>query len=93
MKGHPAPCHKPADEKNDEQVQAPAPHPAAVPPQGDVEIVPEPGRQGYVPPPPELCRRVGEIGAPEIFHEGESHDLGRTDGNERVAGKITVDLV
>ena len=35
--------------------------------QGDVHIVPEPGGQGDVPPPPELRHRTGEIGVVKII--------------------------
>ena len=42
-------------------------YPAA--PQGEVYIVPEPGGQGDVPPPPELRDRAGDIGIIEVLQK------------------------
>ena len=51
------------------------PHPlgAADPtaPQRDVDVIPKPGGEGDMPPPPKLRGRAGEIGVVEVLQEVE----------------------
>jgi len=65
-------------------------HPAA--PQGEVDIVPEPGGQGDVPPPPEFGDGPGDVGVIEVLQEVEAEHLAKADGHVGVAGEIVVDL-
>ena len=83
---------KAADGKDDEQVPILPPCAPAASPQGDVQVVPEPGGQGDVPPTPELRDGAGEVGGAEVLHQGEAHGLGRTHSHVRIGGEITVDL-
>ena len=65
-------------------------HPAA--PQGEVHVIPEPGGQGDVPPPPELGDRPGDVGVVEVLQEVEAEHLAQADGHVGVAGEVIVDL-
>ena len=75
-----------------QQVQHPAsqPHPAAA--QGDIHIVPEPGAQTDVPPPPELRETPGDKGVVEVLGEAEAHDPAQADGHVAVAGEVEVNV-
>lgn len=81
-----------ADKEGDEEVEIVACTPYAVAAQRNVEVVHEPCAERYVPPFPELADRGGEIGTVEVLHQAEPHDLGGTDGKERVAGEVAIDL-
>ena len=71
-------------------VFGPGVHPAA--PQGEVDVVPEPGGQGDVPPPPEFGDGPGDVGVIEVLQEVEAKHLAQADGHVGVAGEIVVDL-
>ena len=68
----------------------PWPHPVA--PQGDVDIVPEPGGQGDVPPPPEVGDGHRQVGMVKVFQEMETKHAAHADGHVTVAGEVEVDL-
>ena len=65
---------------------------APVASQGDIQIVPEPGGQGHVPPPPEGAHGVGAVGVVKVLVEPEAEDPPQADGHVGVAGEIEVDL-
>jgi len=65
-------------------------HPTAS--QRDVDVIPKPGGEGDVPSAPELGDIPAEVGSPEVGHELEAEELGRTDCDIRVAGEVSVDL-
>ena len=58
-------------------------HPVAS--QGDIEVLPEPGAEGDVPPPPELGDRRRLVGRVEVLREAESQQEGDADGHVRIA--------
>ena len=65
---------------------------AAIAAQGDVDIIPEPGAQGDMPPPPKLGNAGGEIGIVKVGGEIKAKALGKTDGHVGVAGKVEIQL-
>jgi len=81
-----------AEGEGDEQVKVPPPFPRPAASQGDIDIIPEPGHERDMPPPPEFGDRSRVKGPVEVIHQAETHDLGRTDRNIRIAGKIAIDL-
>ena len=80
------------EEPDQEEVAHGLPGPGPAAPQGDVHIVPEPGAQGDMPPPPELGDRAGDIGEVEVLQEMETEHPPQADGHVRVAGEVVVDL-
>ena len=64
----------------------------AVAPQGDIEIFPEPGGQGDVPPPPELGDAFGDIGVVEVGQELKTQHPPQAHGHVGVAGEIEINL-
>ena len=66
--------------------------PAAVAAQRDVHILPEPGAQRDMPPPPVFGNAAGKIRVVEIFQEFKAQHPSQADGHIGVAGKIKVDL-
>lgn len=65
---------------------------AAAASQRDVEVIAEPGGEGDVPPPPELCDVAREVGVGEVAHQVDAEEAGGTDGDVGVAGEVAVDL-
>ena len=45
-----------------------------------------------MPPPPELLRCLGLIGAVEVHRQVEAHEHGYADSDVRIAGEIRIDL-
>lgn len=68
------------------------PSPRRLPPQGKVEVVPEPGSQGDVPAAPELPDGAGQIGIVKVFGQGQAEHLPQADGHIAVTGEIVVQL-
>ena len=72
------------------------PHPlgfrAAVSPQGNIEVLPKPGRKGDVPTPPELRDAAGDIGVVKVGQELKAQHPPEARGHVRVAGEVEVDL-
>ena len=60
--------------------------------QGNIHIVPEPGAQGDVPPPPEFSDALGGVGVVKVFQKAEAKHLPQTDGHVGVSGEIIVEL-
>ena len=75
-----------ANPKGYEQIQGRPPGSAA--PQGDIQVVFEPGGQRNMPAPPEIPDGSGEIGVAKVDREIKAQDPGRADGYIRVAGKV-----
>ena len=61
-------------------------------PPGDIEVLPEPGAEGDVPPPPELGDRLGDIGVVEVAHELEAQHPAQAHSHVGVAGEVEVEL-
>jgi len=81
-----------AEEHDGHQVDEGATPTAAVASQGDIQIIPQPGRQADVPPSPELGDAAGQIGESEILHEAEAHHQTQTDRHVGVSREVKVDL-
>ena len=77
---------------HDEQVEHPAALGAAVAPQGDIQVFPEPGGQGDVPPPPELGDTLGNIGVVEVGQELKAQHPAQAYRHVGVAREVKVDL-
>ena len=60
---------QPAQQHRDEQVQVRPPAPAAVSAERDIQVVPQPLREGDVPTPPELCHVAREVGLRKVDPE------------------------
>src|SRR6185437_6302111 len=58
----------------------------------DIEIVPQPQRQGYVPSPPKIDERIGSVGTAKIIWQAHAQQHRYTDCHVGVAAKIAVDL-
>ena len=58
----------------------------------DINVVPEPCSEGYMPATPEFCDVTREIGVVEVAHQFDTKQFGCADGNVRIAGEIAVDL-
>ena len=71
-------------QEDDDLISVGLPPAAAAPSQRDVYIVPEPGRQGYVPAPPEFPYGSGYIGIVEVLKEAEAEHLAHAYGHVRV---------
>ena len=95
-----SPCHKvqagampeAGEGPDDQKIQI---HPArslAVAAERNIDILPEPGGKGDMPPLPEFTDGTRGVGIIEIFLEGEAEHAAETDGHIGVAGKIKVDL-
>ena len=80
------------DEEREEQVAVGQQPAAAVPAQGDVHVVAEPGRQADMPARPEFAQARRQIGIVEIEDQVETHDLGHAACHVRVAAEIEEDL-
>ncbi len=79
-------------EHDDGQIPQGVPPGAAIAPQGDVQVVPEPGGQRNVPPAPKFRGRPGKIREPEILHEVDPQQFGGPPGDIGITGKIGVNL-
>ncbi len=96
----PAPNHKrprgavpqPAQQHGDHEIAIGEDLPSAVAAQCDVEIVPQPGGERYVPRAPEVGDVAGEIGLAEVLHYLDSQQAARAAGDGRVPGEVTIDL-
>ena len=60
--------------------------------QGNVDIVPEPGAQGDVPPAPEFRNAAGNIGILKVLRKPEAKEPPQADGHITVAGEIKIDV-
>ena len=64
----------------------------AITTQGDIDIIPEPGAKGNMPPPPELRNAGGQIGVVKVFGKIKAKALGKTDCHIGIAGEIKIEL-
>ena len=83
---------EPAQDHGQHQVAVGVPSAPPVPAERDVEVVAQPGRQGYVPAVPELLRVRCEIGLGKVPHQPEPQHLGHAAGDVGIAREVTVDL-
>lgn len=65
-------------------------HPTST--QRDIDVIPKPSGKGNVPSAPELSNISREIGSPKIGHEVKAKKFGCTDGDIRIAGKVSINL-
>ena len=79
-------------EKSHKQIKIPSYPPAPVPSQRNIDIIPEPGTQRYMPPVPEVGNAHCKVRRVEIFHEIKPHNSRCTDSHRAVSRKVTVDL-
>ena len=61
-------------EKSHKQIKIPSYPPAPVPSQRNIDIIPEPGTQRYMPPVPEVGNAHCKVRRVEIFHEIKPHN-------------------
>ncbi len=87
-----APCHRPVAKKTINLFRLVRACPFRLPPRGMYEVVPEPGAQGDVPPPPELLDGPGGVGQVEVLQEPEAEEPPQADGHVAVATEVEVDL-
>ncbi|MEY5044450.1 MAG: hypothetical protein RJA19_1677, partial [Bacteroidota bacterium] len=66
--------------------------PAAVAAHGDIEVIPQPGRQADVPPLPEIARVARLVRRSEVHRQLEAHPQGDADGHIRIAAEVRVHL-
>jgi hypothetical protein len=64
----------------------------AIAPQGDIDVVAQPGGEGDVPAAPEVSEADGCIGKAEVVRESKAQTEGRSDRGDRVAGEVAEDL-
>ena len=88
----PRPVPDAGEEPHDQDVAHPLGPGHAVPPQREIDVLPEPGGQGDVPALPKLYHRAGNIGVVEVLQEVEAEHLPQADGHVAVAGEIEIDL-
>ena len=81
-----------ADEENYQRVAEYLPFRAAATSEWDVDIIPEPAGEAYVPSSPELGNVPAEIRIPEVLRESDSEELRSTDSHIGVAGEVSVYL-
>ena len=91
-KGPVGPMPKACGEKDDEFIEIGAGRSLPVAPQWDVQIVPEPGAEGDVPPPPELLDGLGGIGQVEVLQKPEAEHPAQADGHVAVTAEVEIDL-
>ena len=60
--------------------------------QGDVDVIPEPSRQGDVPAAPELGDVAAEVGHVEVAHQLDPEQLRRSDGDVGIAREVAINL-
>ena len=90
--GQPRAVPQSADGEDDEHIQIFPYRSLSAAPQGDVEVIAEPGGQGDMPPPPELRDGAGEIGRLEVLHQLHPQHLGAAQGHVGIGGEIAIDL-
>ena len=82
----------PRQHPDHQQIEHRAEPALTVSPQGDVDILPKPAAQGYVPSAPEIAHSPGLVGIMEIIRQMEAQDKPQTLGHQRISVKIAVDL-
>lgn len=66
--------------------------PLAVAAEGNVQVIPQPGGERYVPASPKLGKTLRDVGEVEIDRQLIAEEPGGADGDERVAGEVGKDL-
>jgi len=83
---------EPAQQHHDGQIDVSAPNPFPVPSEGNIEVVSQPGRKGYVPSPPEFGDGLRKIRGIEVFRKDKPEHQRQADGHVGVCAEIEVDL-
>src|SRR6266511_109514 len=76
----------------DQQVHVRSRGPLPISAQWDVQIVPQPAAEAYVPAPPEVAHRRGPIWSIEVPHQIEAQQTSYSLGDAAIAAKVAVDL-
>jgi len=86
------PMPESSQQHRDHQVDVGADNAFAIAPQGDIEIIPQPGGKRDMPTAPEIGDGSSHIGHVEVDGQVEAHQGGETDSDIGIAGEIAVDL-
>ena len=87
-----APCQRPPSTMVIMMLRAVFHGRAAVPAEGDVEVVAQPARERDVPATPEVLEVTCRVGRVEVHREAEAEEQGQADGDVGVAAEVAVDL-
>ena len=80
------------EQLDNEEVEDLTPEALPVAAEGDIDILPEPAREGHVPAPPELGDGGGDIRVVEVLRKVEAQHLAHADAHHGVAGKVEIEL-
>ena len=80
------------EQLDDEEVEDLTPEALPVAAEGDIDILPEPAREGHMPAPPELGDGGGDIRVVEVLGKVEAQHLAHADAHHGVAGKVEIEL-
>ena len=83
---------QPAEQHGECEVSIRKQRATAIAPEGDVDVIAKPRRQGDVPAAPEVAHRRRQVGAAEVLHEVDAEQARRADGDVAVAGEVAEDL-
>ena len=81
-----------AQEEDQQQIEIDPRQRNAAAAQGNVDVIPQPRGKRYMPAPPEVLDRTGDIGVVEVLHELEAQHAAQSDRHVRVTGKVKVYL-
>ena len=87
-----SPVPETTQEENDKRVADNLRFRASAATQGDIDIIPEPGRQRNMPTTPEFSDIPAEIRDVEVPHQLDAEQFGRAYGNVGIAGEVPVNL-
>ena len=82
--------YKRGDAYGDNDVEIGSPLAASVSAYGDVDVIAQPLGETDVPTMPKVGDAMGKVGIVEILLQADAEHGSRTDGYERVAGKVGV---
>ena len=83
---------EPPQQHHDGQINVCAPHPFSVAPEGNIEVIPQPGGKRNVPSSPELGDGLRQVRGIEVFRKNESQHQPEADGHIGIGAEIEVDL-
>ena len=86
------PVPQPRQKPHRQQVQGRPAFPLPIASQGDVHIVPEPGPQAHMPPPPEARHGPGGIGMVKIPGQLKAQHPAQAPGHFGIPAEIEIDL-
>src|SRR5262245_27560514 len=65
---------------------------ATIPPEREVKIIAEPGRQGNVPAAPEVAGVESPVGRVEVFRELHAEEVAKPPRHVRITTEVKIDL-